>query len=161
MGDQANDIVDPLVARAAAAQAKIDAIAARRAAREEARARVDAVETKERIAAADEALEDAKAEHGETRVKRLEVRAGNGALLGHVIVKAPKQVTWNAFENRIADAVGTKKDEIREHLWRPCLVWPEFALVDQMISEMPFTRQRIVNAVSELAGVRIEEASEK
>jgi hypothetical protein len=150
-----------LEARAAAAQAKIDEIAKRREAREEGQALVEAVEAKELQAAADVALEEAKLEHGETRVRRLEVRAANGKLLGHVIVKAAKPVTWNAFENRIADAVGVKKDEIREHLWRPCLVWPEIARVDQMITELPFLRQRLVNAISDLAGVRVEEVSAK
>lgn len=87
-------------------------------------------------------------------MKRVDVDYADGTPIGVVLMRAPSMPTWRAFVNKIDEAKGTEKDQLAEKLWRPCLVWPSEPEVEDMIAKQPHVRERLCNAVADMAGVR-------
>ncbi len=145
-------------------------VRAERAARERARAKRHAEEDAaklfelEKLASSIEAaVDEAEKEHGRLgqRLRKVDVRYPDGTLIGAVLVKAPAQPAWLAFENTFGDAKGTKKDELQSKLLQGCLVWPVIDIVERYIRDQPGLRSRLSLAIRELAVGQEEEAEGK
>lgn len=137
--------------RLAIAEKRMREIEERREKREADREMPLRVAAAERAAADAEALEKAEEEHGHENVSIVKTDR-----LGCVIVKRPKSATYRKF----ADTGSTKTQDLQK-LVRPCLVYPDSGVFDEMIETLPHLLHTVADSVVVLAGVRTKEVSEK
>ena len=153
------DDLDQRLAEARARKAERDAIGARAAERVAAERELAALER-------DEAVLDALGPLGGAvllgkDLARVDVDHMDGTPIASVIMRKPKVGTWRSFSAQLASTKGIERDELHDKLWRACLAWPEQAKVEALIASQPFVRDRICNAIGELAGIRDEDIAGK
>lgn len=143
---------EELTERLARAQATATTLVRDREARAELAQLEASVEAAERAILDEQAIARAEDEHGALGRFIAVVQTD----LGAVIVKRPHAATFRKFQ----DAASLKTRDL-DALVRPCLVHPDRGGLDQILAEQPATLVRLANAVSELAGARVEEVSGK
>lgn len=76
--------------------------------------------------------------------------------MGVIILKRSHPLLFKKFQD-----TGSLRHADLDKLVRPCVVYPDASKFDGIIDELPATMLRCANAVSMLAGVRVEEVSGK
>lgn len=94
-------------------------------------------------------------------ILRVDVDHADGTPVGAVIVRAPKVASWRGYLVQRDTVKGMERDALDDKMWRACLAWPELAKVETLIAGQPFLRERLMNAIAQLAGVRDEVVSGK
>lgn len=148
MSDDTQELKD----RLAKAKADRAAIANAKADREAARALADEVAAEELAARNEAAISQAECDHGQ--VGKLITVVDTD--LGVIILRRANSLLFKRFQDS-----GKTTTADCDKLVRPCLVYPDAAMFDRIIDELPATMIRLANAVSVLAGVRTEEATGK
>jgi hypothetical protein len=134
-------------------KAKRAALAAKKSARDAARAFQDSVALEEQGLTDDEAIDRFETEIGPVGKKIMVVHTD----LGAVILKRPIMAVYRRYQ----DKQSTKTQDMELMLVRPCVVYPEAEKLDRIFEELPATLITLASAVTTLAGFRQEEQSGK
>ena len=137
-------------------RAKRAAIAERRARFAEQCAKRDRLEAERRQVADEDAIARLEEEHGPID-KVIGVVYTD---LGAVVVRRAKPPAYKRFNEAITRD-NAKQFELSEQLVIPCLLYPTREAFAVMTEAQPFTMIRCANAISTLAGVRMQEVAGK
>lgn len=140
-----------LAARLAKAQREREAMAQKRASAKEVDALRESVELEERALKEDQILEDLEAKHGPLGRKIARIQTDEGM----VVVAAPGGSRAPLFQ-RFQDE-GKFTVTATGKLVRGCLLYPDKAEFDRIVTELPGVLGPCANAIALLAGVRKEE----
>jgi hypothetical protein len=143
---------DETTARIEELRAKRAALAEARRQREIARAPAEQLALEEQGLADDQAIEAAEIEHGPVGKQIMVINTD----LGAIIVKRSHPNMFKRFQDK-----GSTRTEDLDKLVRHCLVYPQPAEFDRILKELPASLLRCADAVSFLAGVRMEDVTGK
>lgn len=152
-----DDDLDKRLAAALARKADRDAVDAAKAERASTERRVLGLERDEAVI---EALAAAGGAIGRDLL-RVDIDHADGTPIGAVLVRGPKMATWRGYLVQRENTKGVERDALDEKMWRQCLAWPEPPKVDAYVAAQPFFRDRMLNAIATLAGVRDEAVAGK
>jgi outer membrane murein-binding lipoprotein Lpp len=144
--------VDEIAARVDELRAKRAKIAEDRRQREIARAPAELLALEEQGLADDQAIEAAEIEHGPVGKQIMTINTD----LGVIIVKRSHPNMFKRFQDK-----GSTRTEDLDKLVRHCLVHPDPPAFDRILKELPASLLRCADAVSFLAGVRMEDVTGK
>lgn len=139
-------------ARLEALRAKRAEVAAARRALEASRAVEQELLDETRALADEQAIHAAEIEHGPIGRRFMAVKTDAGMIL----VKRPHMNTFRKYQdNGVTDSAALEK------LVRPCVIYPDLARYEEILSEVPAALMKCANAVTYLAGVRKEDLTAK